>query len=53
MSMYILTEAGRSFKTFLKENYAVALGSCYLFTKNVKQGFEHDIDSTYGDIRHS
>ena len=53
MSMYILTEAGRSFKTFLKENYAIALGSCYLFTKNVKQWFEHDIDSTYGDIRHS
>ena len=27
MSMYILTEAGRSFKTFLnlKENYAIAL----------------------------
>ena len=29
--MYILTEGGRSFKTF-KENYAVALDSCYLFT---------------------
>ena len=21
--------------------------------KNVKQGIEHDIDNTYGDIRHS
>ena len=34
MNTYILTEGGRSFKTFLKENYAVALDSCYLFTKN-------------------
>ena len=50
--MYILKEAGRSFKTFLKENYALALDSCYLFT-NVKKGTEHDIDSTYRDIRHS
>ena len=31
--MYILTEGGRSFKTLLKENYAIALDSCYLFTK--------------------
>ena len=31
--MYMLTEGGRSFKTLLKENYAIALGSCYLFTK--------------------
>ena len=29
--MYILTEGGRNFKT-LKENYAIALDSCYLFT---------------------
>ena len=29
----ILTEGGRGFKTFLKENYAIALDSCYLFTK--------------------
>ena len=28
---YILTE-GRDFKTFVKENYAIALHSCYLFT---------------------
>ena len=28
--MYLLTEGGRSFKTFLKENYAIALDSCYL-----------------------
>ena len=44
MSIYTLTEAGRSFKTFLKENYAIALDSCYLFTKSVQQGIEHDID---------
>ena len=41
--MYILTEGGKSFKTLLEENYAIALDSCYLL--------EHDIDSTYGDIR--
>ena len=34
MNKYILTE-GRNFKTFLKENYAIALESCYLFTKKV------------------
>ena len=49
--MYILTEGGRSFKTLFKENYAIALDSCYLFTKNVKHEIEHDIDSAYGDIR--
>ena len=27
------TEVGMSFKTFLKENYLIALDSCYLFTK--------------------
>ena len=27
------TEVGRSFKTFLEEDYAIALDSCYLFTK--------------------
>ena len=31
--MYLLTELGTSFKTFLKENYAIALDSCNLFTK--------------------
>ena len=31
MNMYILTE-GRNFKTLLKENYAIALDSCYLLT---------------------
>ena len=25
----------RNFETFLKENYAVALDSCYLFTKKI------------------
>ena len=44
METYILTE-GRHFKTFLKENYAIALDSCYLFTKKM---FEHNIDSAYG-----
>ena len=28
---HIITE-GRNFKTFLKENYAIALDCCYLFT---------------------
>ena len=49
--MYILREGSRGFKTLLKANHTVALDSCYLFTKNVKHGIEHDIDSTYGDIR--
>ena len=33
--MYILTERGRRFKTSFKENYAIALDSCYLFTKKM------------------
>ena len=49
--MYILTEGGRSFKTLLKENYAIALDSFVTYLqKNVKHGIEHDIDSTFGDI---
>ena len=51
MNTYILTEGSRSFKTFLTENYAFALDSCLL--KNIKHGIGHDIDGTYGDIRHS
>ena len=35
MNMYILTEKAWSFKTFFKENYAIALDSCYLFTKKM------------------
>ena len=33
IDMNTYTEVGMSFKTFLKENYAIALDSCYLFTK--------------------
>ena len=33
IDMNTYTEVGMSFRTFLKENYAVALDSCYLFTK--------------------
>ena len=33
IDMNTYTEVGRNFKTFLKENYAIALGSCYLFTE--------------------
>ena len=32
MNMDILTE-GRNFKTFVKENYAISLDRCYLFTE--------------------
>ena len=48
MNMYILTE-GRNFKTFMKENYAIALDSCYLliYYKYVEHGIERDIDSAY------
>ena len=31
INTYIITE-GRNFKTFLKENYATFLHSCYIFT---------------------
>ena len=31
MNTYLLIE-GTNFKAFLKENYAIALDSCYLFT---------------------
>ena len=34
MNTYTLTE-GRNFKIFRKENYAIALDSCYLFTKKM------------------
>ena len=55
---YILIE-GKNVKTFLKEKYAIALGSCYLFTKlskNIEHGIEHGVlivlmDFVY--IRHS
>ena len=44
--MKVLAKEGRSFKAFLKEKYAIALDNCNLFTKNVKHGTEHDIDTT-------
>ena len=31
--LHHVTEGSRSFKTLLKENYTIALDSCYLFTK--------------------
>ena len=31
---YVLTE-GRNFKTFLTENYAITLKSCYIFSKKI------------------
>ena len=34
MKTYILTES-RNFKTILKENYVIALDSCYIFTKEM------------------
>ena len=38
----------KSFRTFCKQNYAIALGNCCLFTKKtVEHGIEHDIDSGY------
>ena len=46
MNTYILTK-GRSFKTFLEENYAIALENCYFFTKNVEHGIKHDVDNAY------
>ena len=49
--MYLLTEEGRSFKTFLKENYGIALDSCYLFTKKMLN-MELKMTSTYGYIKY-
>ena len=34
MNTYILTE-GKNLETFLKENYTIALESCYLFVKEM------------------
>ena len=34
MNTYILTE-GRDFRAFLKDNYAITLNNCYLFTKKM------------------
>ena len=42
---HILTEVS-NFKALSKENYAVALESCYIFSKkNFEYGMEHDLDS--------
>ena len=47
---HILTEA-RNFKTLLKENYAIALGS---LLKKVERGIEHNVDTSlcYAYIGH-
>ena len=48
MKMYILIE-GRNFKTYLNENYSIALGSCQFFPKtSYFLGIEHHINSAYG-----
>ena len=46
---YEYVAEGRNFKTFIKENYAIALNSCYLLIhyKYVEHGIEHDIHSAY------
>ena len=43
----VLTES-RNIKTFLKKSYAVALDSCWTFTKKMLHGLEHDVASAYG-----
>ena len=35
MNTYILSE-DRNFKVFLKANYAIALGSCYILIKKMR-----------------
>ena len=48
MNTYIITDV-INFETIMKQNYAVALDSCYMFTKkNVEHGIKHDIYSAYG-----
>ena len=49
MYTFIFTEL-TNFKTFLKENYAVASGSCYaryFLKKRKRLVIEHDVDSAY------
>ena len=55
MNTYILTE-GSDFKTFLRENYAIALNSCYLFTKqmlNMELNMMLIVLMEFAYIRHS
>ena len=64
VKMYLLTEEGaciapkvskeegRSFKRLLRENFAIALDSCYFFTKKMLN-MELNMTSTYRDIRQS
>ena len=48
MNTYIITDV-INFETIMKQNYAVALDSCYMFIKiNVEHGIKHDIYSAYG-----
>ena len=45
MYTYVITK-GTNFKTFLKESYAIALDSCYIFPENsVEHGIENNVDS--------
>ena len=53
IDMNTYTEVDRNFKTFWKENYAIALKVVTYLLNNVKHEIEHDIDSTYGENRHS
>ena len=53
--MCILTEV-RNFKIFLKENYAIALDSCYLIAKemmNMKLNMILVVLMEFAHIRHS
>ena len=50
--VYIQKESGVSKHSWKKTMQLLWTVVTYLL-KNVKQGIEHDIDSTYGDIRHS
>ena len=57
MNACALTES-KNFKTFLKENYTIALDSCYLprCKKNVELRIEHDfliVIMDFAYIRHS
>ena len=55
MNTYILTKSW-NFKTFLKENYAITLDSCYLFAKkmlNIKLNMMFMVLMEFAYIRHS
>ena len=55
INTYILTESSGNFKTFFKENYAIALCSCYMLKKmlNIELNMMLTMLMKFAYIRHS